>query len=183
MDIAQLIQTLIGTIVGGGIVIAANWISVQEQRRKDAQEWYEQTYVTNGIDPLLIYLQSLKLYILKGWGVSFIQLAKLDPMPIEALTKIQILLDDSSLTSIIVMLPASFNDETGYIRNAADNAITDTHHVLLNMRHELLIAIAKKVRNKNYQIDLQHRSKELDKIFRGLMKKIDEITKDEDEEG
>lgn len=182
MDIAQLIQTLIGTIVGGGIVIAANWISVQEQRRKDAQEWYEQTYVTNGIDPLLTYLQSLELNLLKGWGASFIQLPKLEPMPIEALTKIQILLDSSSLASIFGMVHASFIDETGFIRNAADNAIIDTRHVLLSMRHELLVAIAKNVRTKNYQIDMQHKSIQLHKICKELMDGVNKITKDVNEE-
>ena len=61
MDIAQLIQTLAATVVGGLIVIATNWISVQELRRNAVKEWYEKTYVIEGIEPVVTYLYSLSL--------------------------------------------------------------------------------------------------------------------------
>ena len=52
MNVAQLIQTLAATIIGGLIVIATNWINARVKRRETIQEWYERTYITEGIDPL-----------------------------------------------------------------------------------------------------------------------------------
>jgi hypothetical protein len=182
MQIGELVQTLIGTIVGGFIVIAANWVTVQEERKKTVQEWYEQTYLTNGVDPLLIYLHSLELHLLDGWidDISYMQLPKLEPMPIEALTRMQIFLDDTAiLASLIGMVHACFNDKKGYARNAALNAVLETYRVLLGVRRELLRVTGSKVRNKNYQIDMKSTRTELAKIFDNFNNEMKIVIKDD----
>jgi hypothetical protein len=110
------------------------------------------------------------------------QLPKLEPMPIEALTKIQIFLDDTTLANIIGMVHVCFNDEGGYIRNSAHNAVFDTYRVLLEVRRELLKVVGKKVHDKNYRMDMRHIAKRLEKIFDRLNKEIDEVTQEENKE-
>ncbi len=175
MQIWELIQTLIGTVVGGFIVIAANWLTGREERKKAAQEWYEQTYLTNGIDPLLVYIHSLELHLLNGWvGHNYMQLPELGKIPIEALTKIEILLSDGTLSNIIGMVHVCFNDRDGYSNNAAHNGITATYRLLLEVRRELLTIIGSKVRNKNYHMDVKQHKIKLSKIFETLNHDVQE---------
>ena len=61
MDINPFIQTAFGAIVGGGVVVATNWLNTTREKRKEVQEWYEQRYVTEGLDRLLAYFTNLAL--------------------------------------------------------------------------------------------------------------------------
>ena len=64
MDISQAILTLIGTLVGGGIVVASTWQQARLERQKTVRQWYEQTYITEGIDAVVNYLLCFRLHIL-----------------------------------------------------------------------------------------------------------------------
>src|SRR6202035_2900016 len=119
MEIGQFIEALIGTFVGtitgGCIVIAANWLTHQWSKRKDAQEWYEKTYISEGIDPLIAYFVYLDsrfddfLYRNK-MKKRYISLENIDPIPVNALARIAILLEGWSPMWIIEDTLEAIND-------------------------------------------------------------------------
>ncbi len=103
MNVGQLIQTLVATVVGGLIVIATNWISTTVKRREAVQEWYEKTYVTEGIDSIVIYLYSLDLYFFNKSSGGFVQIIDVDAIPTEAIVELQILFGTAVIPRIIAL--------------------------------------------------------------------------------
>src|ERR1700736_6350700 len=101
MDIVQLIQTLVATVIGGLIVIATNWIAKQEERRGAIQEWYEKTYVTEGIEPVVIYISNLAIYFYNKQVGGFIRVGTIETIPVESIVRLQILFNDSIVPTII----------------------------------------------------------------------------------
>ena len=64
MERSELIRLLIsagasivGPIIGAIVAISAIWAKEILEARKNNQSWFEQTYITEGIDPLLAYLR------------------------------------------------------------------------------------------------------------------------------
>src|SRR5687767_1869697 len=64
MERSELIRLLIsasapivGAIIGAIVAVTAIWAKEILEARKNAQSWFEQTYITEGIDPLLAYLR------------------------------------------------------------------------------------------------------------------------------
>ena len=107
MDISQIIQTLLGTVIGGAIVIATYLVHAQIERQKSAQDWYEQTYVREGLDPVITYLLNLRLHILNADIQNSMQLPSINILPLEALSRVQLLLGDTTINGIIVLIHAS----------------------------------------------------------------------------
>ena len=166
MDIGQLFQTVIGTLVGGSIVIATNWINAQQERKKAAQQWYEETYITKGVDPLITYFTGLELHFLLSDNVFKSMNTDLNIIPVDALTKIQTLLDSPVLTKIIGLvqtIPAKDGTEAVLLV-----AVTNVGGELLSFRKGLLKDISTKVSNKNYVIDASDTRDKLTIILDGL---------------
>lgn len=166
MEIGQFFLTLIGTLVGGSIVIATNWINAQQDRKKAAQQWYEETYITKGIDPLITYFTGLELHFLLGEDVFKAIQTDFNIIPIDALTKIQTLFDSPVLTKIIGLvqtIPAKDGIEALLLV-----AVSNVGGELLSFRKELLKEIATKVSNKNYVIDASNTRDKLTIILDGL---------------
>lgn len=63
MDIEwhRVIEQTIGVLLGGGITITAIWVKALFDRRAGAQAWFEQTYITDGIEKILSYLKIAEL--------------------------------------------------------------------------------------------------------------------------
>ncbi len=91
VDINPFIQTSFGAIVGGGVVVATNWISTHREKRKTIQEWYEQRYITEGVDCLTTYFTYLLLCFSNPDETDLVSLPN-TPIPVEALTRIEFLL-------------------------------------------------------------------------------------------
>ena len=87
MDINPFIQTAFGAIIGGLVVIATNWLNTKREKRKEVQAWYEQRYVTEGIDCLLAYFTNLTFHFVRLPNDKAILLPDA-PVPVEALTRI-----------------------------------------------------------------------------------------------
>lgn len=168
MDIAQLIQTLVATIVGGLIVIATNWIAKQEERRGAIQEWYEKTYVTEGIEPVVIYLANLSIYFYNKQVGGFIRVKDIDAIPVEAIIRLQILFDDSIVPTIISLAHKLLISEDKTQNEKACNLMYKLSSLLLNFRKELLHVIATQVKTKHYVVDASEVVKELNKIGKEL---------------
>lgn len=148
MDIGQFILTLSATIVGGVVVICTNWISAQRTRRESVQDWFKQTYISEGVDPLITFFVGLE--VRWNWGTQ--QLMKLDDIPVAALAKIQILLDSDILTQIAIHIQ---NFHAGnQIDISTQITFLDIGQTLLKLRKELLKIIPTQVNEKNYPMNL-----------------------------
>ncbi|SRR6266496_2436861 len=101
MNVSQLIQTLVATIVGGLIVIASNWISARGRRKQDIKDWFERTYITEGIDPLVAYYESLIFSIFNKADKHITFIAKRD-IPSEAIGRIHARINDPSPHNLIL---------------------------------------------------------------------------------
>ncbi len=166
MDIGQIFQTLIGTVVGGCIVIATNWINAQRERKQSAQQWYEDLFITKGLDPIITFLTGLEYRLLVSDKIANALPTDLNVVPLDALTRIQTLLDSQVLTRIIAlvqMIPARDGAEALLLV-----AVSNVAQELLLFRKELLKAIPAKVNDKNYVIDGFGTRDRLDIIYNDL---------------
>ncbi len=170
MDISQLIQTLVATVVGGLIVIATNWISVQEARRNTVQEWYEKTYVTEGIDPMVTYFLNLSLYIYNEGVGGFVRVKDIDVVPVEAMTKLLILFNDDTIPNLIAQAHKQLANQDKHLNFQTASILSDVSTLLLAFRKELLKTIAVNVRTKHYVVDTSQ-------FVEKLKKKLDELEK------
>jgi hypothetical protein len=115
--IAKLLESALPTVVGGLITLSAFWLKEGLDQRKSAQEWFERTYIEEGVDRILY---RLKLEILQlTHMLSTRQLADLrggkepslglerrprhdsaEEFPIEALVRLEIVLGSIELTAV-----------------------------------------------------------------------------------
>lgn len=146
MYLGQFLQTLIGTIIGtllgGFVVIFTNWISAQRTRRENIQDWYKQTYITEGVDPLITFFVDIEF----RWKWSEPRLMSLEDAPVAALAKIQVLLDSDVLTWIArdiqnFLAGKEIDVETQY-------TLVELGICLLDLRKELLKIIPTEVNEK-----------------------------------
>jgi hypothetical protein len=94
LNINLFIQTAFGAIIGGLVVIATNWLNTRQGKRKDIQDWYEQHYVAECIDPLLTYFTNLS-FMMRNKPPSSIGRPLLLPdanVPVEAMVRLQVLI-------------------------------------------------------------------------------------------
>ena len=155
MDIGQAVTTLISTIVGGGILIATNWISVQVERKKTLREWYEQTYITEGVDPLITYFLCLNVQLRSRYLGNHSELPNIDLIPAAPLVRIQTLLGDGVLTEIVLLIHEYLGDSRiKPVPSKITKRIAKIDVILLELRKELLGAIPTRVSSKVYQIDV-----------------------------
>ncbi len=166
MNLGQFLQTLIGTLigtlVGGFVVIFTNWISARRTRRENIQDWYKQTYLTEGVDPLITFFVDIAF----RWNWSEQRLMSLEDVPVAALAKIQVLLDSDVLTWIARDIQ---NFLTGKeIDVNTQLTLVDLGNCLLDLRKELLKIIPTQVNEKNYQVVLPGFKQKFETIYRKL---------------
>jgi hypothetical protein len=118
MGWGNVIESAIGTSIGGAIALGSMWIKELIDRRKAAQVWYEQYYITEGIDRLLSHVRIMDLQLATlvraNEMVSILRTNELYPgvekslkseaheaFPLEALVRLETLLDDSLITAVI----------------------------------------------------------------------------------
>ncbi len=168
MPIYQIVQTLIGAIIGGGIVLIADWLRAYQKRKKSTQKWFESTYIKKGIDPVITYLLNLRLHIINLDLQNSMQLPNISVVPVEALAKIQILLDDTVVNGIIVLIHSALIENKSEEKLKAGKAALETSKVLLSFRQEMLKISNTKLSNKNYKIDTSLTQTKLNSIFKQL---------------
>lgn len=156
MNINPFIQTVFGAIVGGLVVIATNWLNTTREKRKEVQEWYEQRYVTEGIDPLLVYLSNLLFHLTRSSNDEKIILP-VAMVPVEALTRIEVLLGISGgldyLSVFINDVNTSLSSHEEY-QMLAVQPVLDLCKILHQLRQEVLKLIPNYVTRKNQELDI-----------------------------
>src|SRR2546421_7143597 len=109
-------QTAFGAIVGGGVVIATNWLATRAEKKRQIQEWWEQQYVTEGIDRITAYLNSVQIYSIimnTSLGTNPPMIDKPQEVPLEALARLEALLlhDISHIVIFAYIISGSEVDE------------------------------------------------------------------------
>ncbi len=174
MNASQLIQTLVTTIVGGVvgglIVITTNWITTKGKRRQEIKEWYEKTYVTEGIDPILIHLLSLGVYFYDKSRGGFVRVQNIDTIPVEAMVRLLILFDDGVVIDIISVCHALLTVKDKKLNSEAAKLTDNAWTALRDFRNELLEVIATQVRTKHYVVDVSQVLENLDEMRTQLRK-------------
>lgn len=170
MDIGQLIQTLVATVVGGLIVIATNWISKRGERQNAIQEWYEKTYIVEGIEPLVIYIANLNLYFYdKAIGGGLVHVKDNNTLPIQAIIRLQILFKDGIVTTIIALAHELQTSTDKKINDKACDIMLDIGTLLLSYREQLLGTIP--------NVKKKHSVKVPSHLVEELKNKADELAK------
>jgi len=149
-------QTAFGAIVGGGVVVATNWLNTAREKRKLVQEWYEQRYVTEGLDPLIAYFSNLALRFLGSPNHETILLPDAT-VPVEALTRIEVLLGISGGMEFLSVFIAQIHESLASSGEYQDIAITPLFRLcetLYQLRQEVLKLIPSKVSRKNQELNL-----------------------------
>ena len=164
MDISPFIQTAFGAIVGGGVVIATNWLNTAREKRKEIQEWYEQRYVTEGLDPLIAYFTNLALRFPNPLPNEIARIPDAT-IPVEALTRIEVLLGVNGGMEYLGVFIVHINrhlssgDYEDY-QEMAIEPLFELCKMLYELRQEVLERIPKEIHRKNQKLDVeQHRNR------------------------
>ncbi len=170
MNIAQLIQTLVATVVGGLIVIATNWLSARGKRKEAVQEWYERTYIIEGIDPLVAYYQYLAFTLFSTANANrVLSIVKRD-IPVEALNHVRILLKGDVIPLNIILAAhyqlAEVTEQKVLLESA--QTVQKAVEVLLIFRVELTEVISRRVGNKHYVANTTRLISNLEKVDQEL---------------
>lgn len=172
MQISQvvgIVGQLFATIVGGSIVIFANWLSTRTEKQEAVQMWYEQAYIAQGVDPLITYFLSLEFHLRSLNLGNRTELPDINLVPVEALTKVQIILDDQVLTSITLLFHEYLGDTNiTVVPSTAASAADKINSTLSQLRKELLKNVSTKVNSKIYQVDVSHIVDTFKSIFEEL---------------
>ncbi len=154
--------------MAGGIVIITNRLSERGERIKAAQEWYERTFIIEGIDPILVYFHHYALPL----AFSDLNLIDSTPAPIEAFTRIQVLCDGDvtplAIAGFIRKIMESEPTETKL--KIATHAVSEMIRILSTFRKELLETASTKVNAKHYKVNTSSIEDSFSKILDQMMK-------------
>lgn len=156
MNTGQLLQTLIvslfGGLLGGAIAILTAWLRRRQDSETSTKEWYEQTYIRDGIDPLIAYLIGLEFRLVMKTENIKMNVPN-DPVPVNSIAGIHFLFGQTMLLETVGLVHWCIDNEENQA-NAREIAgiVMEIVHVLLNCRDELLTDISEHARNKLYQV-------------------------------
>ena len=127
MDLGKIAESAFGTFTGAAIVIASMWIREYFYKRKAAQIWYEQYYIAEGIDRLVSHVRMIDvqmstliptsevaaLYRTQDPHRGVVRLPRNDAhetYPLEALVRLETLLNDDQITAMITISHVESDD-------------------------------------------------------------------------
>jgi len=174
MFLATIIPTIIGAVVGGIVLIFTNWftarLSTRSDRKKAAQSLFEQFYITEGLAPLKTYFTSLELHLLNlDISKPFIPLAKIDSVPIEAITRTQTLWGGGELTSLIKNINFCLSQNLGSDATLLSlTSVKETLTILEQLRIDTLTAAERMVFSKGMMPDAFHARESIKRINESL---------------
>ena len=116
----QVIEHAAGVILGGGITIMGLWAKERFDTKRTAQIWFEQTYITEGIERALSHLKIKQIHLtqllasrrlaqlrpdlLSGMKETILRDEASEAFPLESVVRLEILLKIPDITASIVLL-------------------------------------------------------------------------------
>lgn len=144
---SELFKTTFGPLVGAAIALAAIWIKEFFDRRRSVQEWYEKSYVEEGVDRLTSFIVNIeyRLTDLLGFKSDKAPLAteEMPTLPMDSIIRLQIILQTDVFTNLFPALYASAKTLASEDGDHEEiNAIIELAHALHDglgqLRKELL---------------------------------------------
>ncbi|HEY3103260.1 MAG TPA: hypothetical protein VGJ69_06685 [Pyrinomonadaceae bacterium] len=109
MSWLELVKTTFGPLVGAAIALAAIWIKEFAERKRAIQDWYEESYIEDGVDHLISYalLMEFTLMDIQSFekGKSFLAHDEIQMVPTKSIVKLQTVLQTEVFT---ILFPALF---------------------------------------------------------------------------
>ena len=157
MDWNRVIEQALGVLLGGTITIAGLWFKELFDRQRSIQSWYEQTFITEGVDRLILHLSVLDdaLYDLST-GVST-KINELAPYPHESVERLRMLFPRSG----IYLLRDVHQQIEGTREGIAESRDLLLEGRLIKIMRKDLIALHRellgvRIRSKNEIYDIQN---------------------------
>lgn len=147
MNAGQILQaaigSVIGTILGGGIVLLTIRMNAAADRKRAAQEWYEKTYITEGIDRVLSYAMNLEILLLSmvmymDHSNLYKQPETINPISMDALYIIRSVLGIREITDAIIMVGLTSEIPDKSLRLSGMKLLKLIIEFLLIFREELI---------------------------------------------
>jgi ribosomal protein S13 len=156
----EVFKSVIGPTIAAIFVVIGIWLKEWYDRRKAVQLWFEQYYITEGLDVLISHLSALRAELVNTMFALFAQPTSPSNLPFEVAARVQTLLHTNSLNSayaiaqkatqhIIDELEATQSPELSKLESQKIEALTTMVDLLLEslqrIRKQLLQV---KIRNK-----------------------------------
>lgn len=93
------VKTLLAIITGALVAGGGIWVETKITEQRNAEAWFYETYVTNGVDPILNYVKNITYLMastrgMKSEDVSNLPLVSYKEIPVVAITRVSDLLGD-----------------------------------------------------------------------------------------
>src|SRR6266446_2947459 len=157
MSLGNIITTTIvatvGAIISGIVLIFTNSAAVRQnraiEREKGTKSYLEQFYL-EAVVSLIVYATSLELYLLnRNIPKPFMPVADIAPVPTEAIAKVQILLGERVLPTLIRNINLCMTQSTSTdAASVSLEAVSNLLEVLYQLRADLEVIIETWVRTK-----------------------------------
>lgn len=144
----RVFPTALGALIGGLVTLGSIIIKEWFDRRRAIQSWYEQTYITEGVDRLVVYVSSLDDIVFKRQFEDTAPERLFQEYPREAAERFQLLFPGHSMVWLRILREECEKSRTGTvnqdgIRKGA-KAIRAMHEALTGLHKSMLEARIKK---------------------------------------
>jgi hypothetical protein len=171
----RIIEQAIGIVLGGGITILGIYFKERFDRRRAIQSWYEQQFITEGIDPVLGFVMTAQYQLLdQAKGGVVLSEVECDPLPLDALNRLFTILHTTELTALIMNLNIAI---TMKLNPAVKEALMPLCQPALMGVHALQQALLKMQIKKKSDIYLIGEVKEVVKVLEFIQKTSGEANK------
>jgi hypothetical protein len=158
MDWGKVVESAIGTFTGGAIAVASMWLKELIDRWKSAQVWYEQFYITEGIDRLMSHVKIMEIQLALVipadqaapiWGSREQYPGVKNPpkseshetYPLEALVRIETLLNDNLITALITTSYSASDSLKKLVPGSLSQDLMRSSHIQLRNLYDQLKTI------------------------------------------
>ena len=175
------IESIIGPVIGAVVAVSAIWVKEFLERRKNAQVWFDETYIRHGIDRLLEYLRLYDVQLvllLHGRDVLLLNdemssptdasgISK--PLPIEAMIRVETLLKTTTYTQITSLLPGNVSFFISVPSEKRSKVLLTEKITFIRAAYESLVNVRQELLNVSIKRKSQVHSLNQNEILRGLI--------------
>jgi hypothetical protein len=159
----EIIKATFGPLIGAAIALAAIWIKESLDRKRSIQDWFEKSYIEEGVDRLIswVLLMEFMLMDIQNFGSSKTPLTSDDVqmVPTESIIKLQTIFQTEIFTNLFPALYVSVKSLTEEDGDPDEiNGIINVAHVLHDGLFELRAELLKlKIHRKGEVYDISGR--------------------------
>jgi len=175
------IESIVGPVIGAVVAVSAIWVKEFLERRKNAQVWFDETYIRHGIDRLLEYLRLYDVQLvllLHGRDVLLLNdemssptdasgISK--PLPIEAMIRVETLLKTTTYTQITSLLPGNVSFFISVPSEKRSKVLLTEKITFIRAAYESLVNVRQELLNVSIKRKSQVHSLNQNEILRGLI--------------